>query len=282
MRHKLHPPAGSCYSIRVRRFERVARAAIARAGGLIRTRHGGRHAVAYKSAVDVVTATDRQAELIIVEALHGAFPDHGIVSEESPPLAARSDYVWYVDPLDGTTNFVHGYPHCAVSIALAHRGELALGLVHDPLRRETFSAQRGGGAQLNGHSIDVSDVEDLSHALVGAGFPHDRREHADAYVPSVQAGIVRTRSLRWSGSAALDLCYVACGRLDAYWEWHLGPWDVGAGRLIVEEAGGKVTDFSGGSHTLLGPETAASNGHLHEALVTMLTDARRTGSARPT
>lgn len=255
----------------MRRFERVARAAIARAGALIRTRHGGRHAVAYKSAVDVVTATDRQAELIILEALQGSFPDHGIVSEESPPRAARSPYVWYVDPLDGTTNFVHGYPHCAVSIALEHRGELVLGLVHDPLRRETFSAQRGGGAHLNGRRIAVSDVDNLSHALAGAGFPYDRRDHANVYVPVIQAGIERTRSLRWSGSAALDLSYVACGRLDAYWEWHLRPWDVGAGRLIVEEAGGRVTDFAGGAHELTGAETAASNGHLHEALVAMLT-----------
>jgi myo-inositol-1(or 4)-monophosphatase len=258
----------------VRRFERVARAAISRAGALIRTRHGGRHVVAYKSAVDVVTATDRQAELIIVEALKGSFPDHGIVSEESPSRAARSQYVWYVDPLDGTTNFVHGYPHCAVSIALEHRGELVLGLVHDPLRRETFSAQRGGGAHMNGCRISVSDVDDLSHALVGAGFPYDRRNHAGAYVPVVQSAVERTRSLRWSGSAALDLCYVACGRLDAYWEWHLHAWDVGAGRLIVEEAGGRVTDFAGGSHTLAGAETAASNSRLHAALVSMLADGR--------
>jgi myo-inositol-1(or 4)-monophosphatase len=258
----------------VRRFERVARAAIARAGALIRTRHGGRHAVAYKSADDVVTATDRQAELIILEALQGSFPDHGIVSEETPPRAARSQYVWYVDPLDGTTNFVHGYPHCSVSVALEHRGELVLGLVHDPLRRETFSAQRGNGAHLNGRRITVSDIDDLSHALAGSGFPYDRRDHAGAYVRVVQAGIERIRSLRMGGSAALDLCYVACGRLDAYWEWHLRPWDVAAGRLIVEEAGGRVTDLSGGPHTLRGPETAASNGRLHGALVVMLAEGR--------
>ena len=261
----------------MRRFERVARAAIARAGTLIRTRHGGRPAVTYKSPVDLVTATDRQAELIIIEALHGAFPGHGIVSEESPPRPGRSDYLWYVDPLDGTTNFVHGYPHCAVSVALEHQGALVLGLVHDPLRRETFSAQRGGGAQLNGRTIQVSNVDDLSHALVGAGFPYNRREHAGVYAAAVREGIERTRCLRWSGSAALDLCYVACGRLDAYWEWNLGPWDVAAGRLIVEEAGGRVTDFAGGTHTLSGAETAASNGRLHGALVTMLADGR----ARP-
>src|SRR5262249_41887127 len=185
----------------------------ARGGRLARAPPGGRPAVAYKSAVDLVTATDRQAELIIIEALHGAFPGHGIVSEESPPRAARSEYVWYVDPLDGTTNFVHGYPHCAVSVALEHQGVLVLGLGHDPLRRETFSAQRGGGAQLNGRAIQVSDVDDLSHALVGAGFPSDRRDHAGVYAAVLREGIERTRCLRWSGSAALDLSYVACGRL---------------------------------------------------------------------
>src|SRR5262245_3490198 len=259
--------------MRVRRFERVARAAIARAGALIRTRYGGRHAVVYKSEVDLVTATDREAELLIVQALRGAFPDHAIVSEESPPHAGRSDYCWYVDPLDGTTNFVHGYPHCAVSVALEHQGERVLGLVHDPLRRETFSAARGEGAQLNGRPIRTSDVDELSHALLGTGFPSDRRERAGTYVAFVQVALERGRCVRRSGSAALDLCYVACGRLDAYWEWHLGPWDVAAGRLIVEEAGGRVTDFAGGAHVLGDAETAASNGRLHGALVAMLGDA---------
>jgi myo-inositol-1(or 4)-monophosphatase len=254
----------------VGRFERVARAAIARAGALIRARFGGRHAVVFKSATDVVTVTDREAELLIVDALRGAFPDHGIVSEESPAVPARSEYRWYVDPLDGTTNFAHGYPHCAVCVALEKGGDVVLGLVHDPLRRETFSAHRGAGAHLNGRPISVSDVTDLGNALAATGFPSDRRERARDYVAFLQVALERTRCVRRSGSAALDLCYVACGRLDVYWEWHLGPWDTAAGRLIVEEAGGCVSGFAGESHSLTGAETAASNGRLHAALLDLL------------
>src|SRR5262249_24920886 len=214
--------SGACYSTAVRRFERVARAAIARAGALIRARFGGRHAVAFKSATDIVTVTDREAELLIVDALRGAFPDHGIVSEESPPVAARSEYRWYGDP------------HCAVCIALEQAGDVVLGLVHDPLRRETFSAQRGAGAQLNGRPIGVSGVTELGNALAATGFPSDRRERARDYARFVAVALERTRCIRRSGSAALDLCYVACGRLDVYWEWGLAPWDTAAGRLIVD------------------------------------------------
>ncbi len=265
----------------VRRFERVARAAISRAGALIRARHGGRHAVRYKreSRVDVVTATDQEAEMLIVGPLRTAFPDHAIVSEESPLRPGESGYCWYVDPLDGTTNFAHGYPHCAVSLALAHDGAMVLGLVHDPLRRETFSAHRGGGAFLNGRPIRVSAVDDLSDALLGTGFPYDRRERAAHYVPFVHVALERARCLRRSGSAALDLCYVAAGRLDAYWDWNLGPWDAAAGRLIVEEAGGRVTTFLDEPHLLGGPETAASNGSLHGELLAMLTEGDRRAPA---
>ena len=224
----------------------------------------------FKSPTDLVTVTDREAELVIVDALRAAFPDHGIVSEESPPVPARSAYRWYVDPLDGTTNFAHGYPHCAVCIALEHEGVIVLGLVHDPLRRETFSAQRGAGAQLNGRAIGVSSVTDLSNALAATGFPSDRRERAAEYAGQLRVALERTRCVRRSGSAALDLCYVACGRLDVYWEGKLAPWDMAAGRLIVEEGGGRVTRFGGESHELTGNETAASNGNLHPALLEML------------
>ena len=226
--------------------------------------------MAFKSPTDLVTVTDREAELVIMEALRAAFPDHGIVSEESPPVPARSAYRWYVDPLDGTTNFAHGYPHCAVCIALEHEGDIVLGLVHDPLRRETFSAQRGAGAQLNGRAIGVSGVTELGNALAATGFPSDRRERAGDYASYLQVALERTRCVRRSGSAALDLCYVACGRLDVYWEWQLAPWDTAAGRLVVEEGGGRVTRFDGESHQLTGNETAVSNGHLHPALLEML------------
>lgn len=269
----------------MRRLEREARRAAARAGALIRARHGPPQVVACKgrSPVDLVTATDREAETLIVQTVRRAFPDHGIVSEESPPVTGRGPYRWYVDPLDGTTNFAHGYPHCAVSIAVEHEGVLVLGLVHDPIRRETFCARRGGGATLNGRPIRVSTTGALSRALVATGFPPDRRRRAAWYGAMIGAALRQVRCLRRSGSAALDLSYVACGRLDAYWEPRLGPWDAAAGRLLVEEAGGTVTNFRGMAHDLAGAETAASNGRLHRALLRLLRagDTDATGPRPP-
>ncbi len=180
---------------------------------------------------------------------------------------------WLIDPLDGTTNFAHGYPQFAVSIALARDEELVLGLVHDPMRAETFTAVRGEGARLNGASIAVSDTGELGRALLATGFPPDRRERAAFYLTFVRVALERAQCVRRAGSAALDLCYVACGRLDGFWEWKLHPWDIAAGRLIVEEAGGRVTDFRGGPHHLSGDETAASNGRVHSGLLEALAAA---------
>jgi myo-inositol-1(or 4)-monophosphatase len=258
----------------VLRFERVAYAAAARAGALLRARYRYPQEVSFKSEVDLVTAVDREAETLIVDALAGAFPAHGIVAEESPARAGRDGHRWYVDPLDGTTNFAHGHPHFAVSLALARDDELLLGLVHDPIREETFSAVRGGGARLNGAPIAVSEVSVLERALLGTGFPYDCRSHGDFYVAFFGEAIRRAQGVRRAGSAALDLCYVACGRLDGFWEWKLHPWDTAAGRLIVEEAGGRVSDFSAAPHQLTGDETAASNGRLHEELLAMIAAVR--------
>ena len=255
-------------------FERVAHTAAARAGALLRARYRERQEVALKGEVDLVTATDREAERLIVEAITAAFPEHGIVAEESPPRPARDGHRWYVDPLEGTTNFAHGYPHFCVSIALACDDDLRLGLVYDPVREETFSALRGSGARLNGAPIGVSDTRVLERALLGTGFPYDRRQHADFYLAFLAEALHRAQGVRRGGSAALDLCYVACGRLDAFWEWKLHPWDTAAGRLVVEEAGGRVTDFTGQPHRLGGEETAASNTHLHRPLLDMLAAVR--------
>jgi myo-inositol-1(or 4)-monophosphatase len=262
-------------------FERVAHAAVARAGALIRARYRERQEVSFKGEIDLVTATDREAERLVVEAIAAAFPDHGIVAEESAPRPGRDGHRWYIDPLDGTTNFAHGYPHFCVSLALARDDELLLGLVYDPVREETFSALRGGGARLNGAPIEVSDGRAFGRALLGTGFPYDRRAHADFYLAFLAEAMRRSQGVRRSGSAALDLCYVACGRLDAFWEWKLQPWDTAAGRLIVEEAGGRVSDFAGRTHRLTGEETAASNGHLHGALLEMLAAVRGDLAARP-
>ena len=260
-------------------FERVAHVAAARAGALLRARSREPQEVSFKGDIDLVTATDREAERLIVEAISEAFPEHGIVAEESAPRPGRDGHRWYVDPLDGTTNFAHGYPHFCVSIALARDDDLLLGLVYDPMREETFSALRAGGARLNGSPIGVSDTRAFGRALLGTGFPYDRRQHTDFYLAYLAEAMRRTQGVRRGGSAALDLCYVACGRLDAFWEWKLHPWDTAAGRLIVEEAGGRVTDFAGLPHRLSGEETAASNTHLHGPLLDMLAAVR--GSFSP-
>jgi myo-inositol-1(or 4)-monophosphatase len=260
-------------------FERVAHAAAARAGRLLRARYGERQEISFKSDVDLVTAADREAEQVIVEAIAAAFPDHGIVAEESAARPGRDGHRWYIDPLDGTTNFAHAYPQFAVSIALAHGDDLLVGVVHDPMRDETFAAVRGGGARLNGAPIAVSETDRLEHALLGTGFPYDRRQHTEFYLAFFAEGMRRAQGVRRAGSAALDLCYIACGRLDAFWEWKLRPWDTAAGRLIVEEAGGRVTDFTGRPHQLAGPETAASNTRLHGELLEMLARVRRSVDA---
>jgi myo-inositol-1(or 4)-monophosphatase len=261
---------------RVLAIERVAHAAARRAGTLIRARHRERQEVSFKStAVDLVTQVDREAEALIVGMIREAFPDHAIVAEESESSRVSGGPCWYIDPIDGTTNFTHGYPVCAVSIALAEGEELRFGLVHDPLREETFSAVKGDGARLNGFPIGVSEAASLDQALLGTGFPYDRRERADFYLAFVGAALRRARDIRRAGSAALDLCYVACGRLDGYWEWNLHAWDTAAGAVILTEAGGRITDFSGSSHRLGDPDTAASNGRIHDELLQMLGDVRR-------
>jgi myo-inositol-1(or 4)-monophosphatase len=261
-------------------FERAAQAAALRAGALLRSRYHERQVVDRKSStVDLVTAVDRAAEAEILGILTHRFPAHGIVAEESAVRAGEGRYRWYVDPLDGTTNFAHGFPHFAVSIALADGDDVVLGLVHDPVRRETFSAVRGRGATLNGARIRVSTTPVLGDALLATGFPADRRERAWAYTPFHQAALERARCVRRAGSAALDLCYVASGRLDGFWEWKLHPWDTAAGVLVVHEAGGRVTDAGGGPHVLAGDETVASNGLIHHELIEMLAHARSTAVA---
>jgi myo-inositol-1(or 4)-monophosphatase len=256
-------------------FEGVAHAAVARAGALIRARYRDRQEISFKSEIDLVTAVDREAERILVNAIGGAFPDHAIIAEESASRPGRDGHCWYIDPLDGTTNFAHGYPHFAVSVGLARDAELLFGLVYDPMREETFSAVHGEGARLNGAPIVASDVDRLERALLATGFPYDRRQHLDFYLAFVHAAMQRAQGIRRAGAAALDLCWLACGRVDAFWEWKLRPWDTAAGRLIVTEAGGRVTDFAGGPHRLTGDETAASNGRLHDELLEMIAAVRR-------
>ena len=255
----------------------VARAAeIAReTGALLREYYAKGVETEYKGDVDVVTVADRAAEKLIRTRLAEAFPEHGVYGEEGTRERLEGEFRWYVDPLDGTTNFAHGFPQFCMSMGLGHRpagikagdeGTLIAGVVYDPLRDELFSAERGEGTRLNGKPVKVSRTRELAEALLGTGFP-SRKRHSSPNVHFYQEFTLRSHGVRRAGSAALDLAYVACGRLDGFWEFNLNPWDTAAGVLLVEEAGGRVTDFSGGPFQIASHETLASNGLIHDELV---------------
>ncbi|HLW79237.1 MAG TPA: inositol monophosphatase family protein [Terriglobia bacterium] len=219
----------------------------------------------YKRRSDIVTETDRRSEALIVERLRSHFPKHGIVGEEGGGQKTDSDYCWYVDPLDGTTNFAHGFPVFAVTLGLAYRDEIIAGVVFDPTRDEMFTAERGGGAYLNNQRIHASKVSTLAESLLATGFPpfaNNNELNMSLYAQFTHL----THGIRRAGSAALDLCSVAAGRFEGFWELKLNPWDKAAGALLVEEAGGKVSDLAGGTFRLLGDEIVASNGRVHQAM----------------
>ncbi|MGA7832259.1 MAG: inositol monophosphatase family protein [Terracidiphilus sp.] len=229
----------------------------------------------YKGDVDLVTVADRTAEKLIRERLAEAFPDHGIYGEEGTRDRLDGEFRWYVDPLDGTTNFAHGYPQFCVSLGLEDRtegvapgqdGRLVAGVVYDPLRDELFCAERGRGARLNGKPLRVTQTPELAEALTATGFPSHKR-HLNPNIHFYHEFTLRSHGVRRAGSAALDLAYLAAGRLDGFWEFNLNPWDTAAGILLVEEAGGQVTDFSGGHFNLDSREVLASNGLIHGELM---------------
>jgi myo-inositol-1(or 4)-monophosphatase len=200
--------------------------------------------VTAKRQNDFVTEIDRAAEAAIIEVLKKAYPDHAILAEESG-ASGESDYVWIIDPLDGTTNFIHGFPHYAVSIGLQHRGAITQAVIFDPVRNELFTASKGRGAFLNDRRIRVSRRTRLDGALIGTGFPFRQLEHLPMYLRSFQSITERTAGIRRAGAATLDLAYVAAGRLDGFWEIGLAPWDIAAGALLILEAGGLIADFDG-------------------------------------
>jgi len=246
----------------------AAMSAAMEAGGVLREGFGWQHSVKYKGEVDLVTEVDEQAEQMIRGILLGVFPSYGMLAEEGGRLSGKEDARWIVDPLDGTTNYAHGLPIFAVSIGLERAGEVVLGVVHDPIREETYVAERGKGATLNGEPIRVSDTDELIRALIATGFPYDRKKLPEA-LELFGYFAALTRGMRRLGSTALDLCYVASGRLDGYYERGIWPWDIAAGSLILEEAGGKVTTYRGGGLNLEGREIVASNGALHPALLSI-------------
>lgn len=233
-----------------------------------------------KGRNDFVSEVDRQAEREIIHTLQKAYPSHAFLGEEGGLQgAARSDFVWVIDPLDGTTNFLHGFPQFAVSIALMHKGRIECGVIYDPLRQELFTAKRGGGATLNNRRLRVTKQNTLKGALLGTGFPFKDQRQVDAYLGMFRELMKDTAGIRRAGSAALDLAYVACGRLDGFWEIGLKKWDMAAGVLMIQEAGGIVTDFESGDKHLETGNVLTANPRLHifmaEAIRPHLTDGLR-------
>lgn len=218
---------------------------------------------------NLVSEIDKGSEALIIAKIRDRYPGHAILAEESGG-SGDADYTWVIDPLDGTTNFLHGVPIFCVTIGIEHRGELVAGVVYDPNLDELFTAERGSGAFLNGERLRVSQADTLIRSLLVTGFPYDIARNPDHAVEHFTNFLMRARGIRRLGSAALDLCYVAAGRFDGFWEVNLHPWDMAAGVLLVREAGGMVTTFSGGPHTIRHPQIVASNGGIHPAMLEVL------------
>jgi len=248
----------------------AASEAALRAGEIQRARYGQQIEVEHKGTINLVTEVDRQCEAIIVAALRERFPKHDLITEETRPSRTGSRFVWFVDPLDGTTNFAHGYPCFAVSIALTIDGETVAGVVYDALRGDLFTAERGAGAFRNGRRLRVSNAPELIESLLITGFPYDIHQETAAKLRRFSGMMSRARAIRRDGAAALDLCYVAAGQADGFWEDRLEPWDMLAANLMIEEAGGRVSRYDGTPVGLEPDEIAASNGLLHTKLLAAL------------
>lgn len=259
----------------------------ARAAGRVHLRRLRRINVEHKglNPIDLITEADREAEAAVSALLRRRFPTHSILAEESAATDTRSTpHRWIVDPLDGTTNFAHGYPQFCVSIAYERRGRLMFAVVYDALNKQLFTAARGKGARLNGKPIRVSRTAEFSSSLLGTGFPYDRRSRPRFYLAFWEAFMFRCQGIRRMGSAALDLANVACGRIDAFWEFGLKPWDVAAGALLVREAGGRVSNMDGSPLDIAAGKIVAGNGHFHRQMIETIAMAwpeaeRRQGEA---
>lgn len=248
----------------------VAIEAVLRAGAVQRERYETDFAVEHKGEIDLVTEVDRACEAQILDVLRSRCPGHDIVTEEQHLERKGSRYLWFVDPLDGTTNFAHGYPFFCSSVALALDGQVVAGAVYEPLKAELYSGERGGGAHRNGARLRTSSRSELLRSLLVTGFPYDLRLALDERLRLFNRFMAHARAIRRDGAAALDLCHVAGGRVDAFWEERLQPWDVLAGGLFVEEAGGRVSRFDGSPIGLGADEVLATNGPLHELMLAVM------------
>ncbi|MFZ8845559.1 inositol monophosphatase family protein [Thermoflexus sp.] len=262
------------FTVTLHHAYQVAVEAAVEAGRVLRWHFRRGLEIIYKGEIDLVTEADLAAERVLISRIREAFPDHHLLSEESGEILQDSPWLWVVDPLDGTTNFAHGFPVFSVSIALLHEGQRVLGVVYDVMRDELFAARRGEGAFLNGRPIRVSRTSRLEAALLVTGFPYDRQESPFDNTQEFVALLKRCHGVLRVGSAALDLAAVAAGRLDGYWEFRLSPWDLAAGALLVEEAGGRVTTPTGDPLPPLATDIVATNGRIHEELLKALAAAR--------
>jgi myo-inositol-1(or 4)-monophosphatase len=237
------------------------------AGALLANYLERRPAFELKGEFDLVTEADRASEKLVVERLRTHYPSHAIVAEEGGGHESASEYRWFVDPLDGTTNFAHSFPMFNITMGLERAGEMIAGVVYDPIRQEMFTAERGSGAYLNNRRIRVSNARNVSDSLSSTGFP-SRKRHHNVNIHFYYQMAMASHGVRRTGSAAIDLAYVSCGRLDFFWEFGLKPWDMAAGTLLVQEAGGRVSDMRGASHSVTASDhLLADNGHLHDEVI---------------
>ena len=242
------------------------------AGRVLMEKFGRITAITKKGDINLVTEADLASEALITERIRSHFPKHSILAEEAGDtvvIEGEGDWKWIIDPLDGTTNYAHGYPCFCVTIALERAGEIVLGVTYDPTRDELFAAEKGGGATLNGKAIHVSATDELGNSLLVTGFPYDIKYRTDI-ARHLTDFLLSTRGVRRDGSAAIDLAYVACGRFDGFWEEGLNPWDVAAGVLLIEEAGGAVSGYDGSRLSIYRPPIAASNGMIHREMLDIL------------
>lgn len=241
-----------------------------KAGQLLKENLGKVKKISHKGEINLVTEVDQASEKLITEELIKNFPSHSVVAEEGTLRKNSSDYLWYIDPLDGTTNYAHGYPCFAVSLGLSHQGEMIIGVVYNPISDELFYASSGQGAFLNGSIIEVSRTENLVDSLLATGFAYDFKNNLDFTVGLFKEFLSRTQGIRRDGSAALNLCYTACGRFDGFWEMNLEPWDTAGGMVILKEAGGKITSFSGERFHPEEKSVLASNGLIHQSMLDVI------------
>jgi myo-inositol-1(or 4)-monophosphatase len=257
------------------RYLAAATQAVLRAGAIQKARYGQDIEIRHKGEIDIVTEVDRACEDAIVAIIRERFPDHDIVTEETDLGRTGSRFVWFTDPLDGTTNYAHGYPFFCASVGLTISGEVVAGAVYDPVKDELFTAEKGAGAHLNGRRMEVSSSTELLRSLLVTGFPYDVREDLEGKLRLFMRFMGEARAVRRDGAAALDLCYVAAGRYDGFWEERLQPWDMMAGKLMVHEAGGRVSRFDGTPIGVTADELLATNGGLHGPMLAVLQEVLR-------